>query len=56
VIFRPFKNFCRNSEFKEDASAWKSDDGKVVNNQPARVGMDGIPSYGGYVAKYDSNF
>lgn len=32
----------RNNAFKEDEGAWKGEgDGKVVNNQPQRVMMDG---------------
>lgn len=46
---------CQKSqEFKEDASTWKAtDDGKVVNSQPARVMDDrnGAGPMGGYIAK-----
>lgn len=45
----------RNNQFKEDEGAWKGEgDGKVVNNQPQRVMMDGqqmIPS--GYIGRFD---
>lgn len=44
----------RSSDFKEDASTWKaSEDGKIVNNQPARVMDDrnGAGPMGGYIAK-----
>lgn len=48
------KHFCRNNAFKEDEGAWKGEgDGKVVNNQPQRVMMDGqqmMPS--GYIGKW----
>lgn len=40
--------------FKEDEKTWKSnEDGKVVNNQPARVMVDqnGMGPTGGFVAK-----
>ncbi|UYV81143.1 SNAP25 [Cordylochernes scorpioides] len=44
----------KSAEFKEDASTWKStEDGKVVNSQPARV-MDernGAGPMSGYIAK-----
>lgn len=44
----------RNNAFKEDEGAWKGEgDGKVVNNQPQRVMMDGqqmMPS--GYIGRY----
>ncbi|GFV45876.1 synaptosomal-associated protein 25 [Trichonephila clavipes] len=46
--------FFRSSDFKEDASTWKaSEDGKIVNNQPARVMDDrnGAGPMGGYIAK-----
>ncbi|XP_054716398.1 synaptosomal-associated protein 25-like [Uloborus diversus] len=44
----------KSSDFKEDASTWKaSEDGKIVNNQPARVMDDrnGAGPMGGYIAK-----
>jgi hypothetical protein len=43
----------RSNEFKEDAGTWKgNDDGKIGNGQPQRVGdANGVPAYGGYVAK-----
>ncbi|XP_064484036.1 synaptosomal-associated protein 25-like isoform X2 [Ornithodoros turicata] len=60
----PCQNLLRNAEevaaritgkeFKEDASTWKaSEDGKVVNSQPARVMDDrnGAGPTSGYIAK-----
>lgn len=43
----------RSNDFKEDASTWKgNDDGKVGNGAPQRqVDMNGVPAYGGYIAK-----
>lgn len=44
----------KSSDFKEDAGTWKaSEDGKIVNNQPARVMDDrnGAGPMGGYIAK-----
>ena len=47
----------RSSQFKEDEGTWKgNEDGKIVNNQPARV-MDernGVGPAGGYIAKYSA--
>lgn len=44
---------CRNNAFKEDEGAWKGEgDGKVVNNQPQRVMMDGQQMMAsGYIGK-----
>lgn len=44
----------RNNAFKEDEGAWKGEgDGKVVNNQPQRVMMDGQQMMAsGYIGKY----
>ncbi|OXA57706.1 synaptosomal-associated protein 25 [Folsomia candida] len=43
----------KSNEFKEDAGTWKgNDDGKVGNGAPSqRVDANGVPAYGGYVAK-----
>lgn len=43
----------RNNAFKEDEGAWKGEgDGKVVNNQPQRVMMDGQHMMAsGYIGK-----
>lgn len=45
--------FDRNNAFKEDEGAWKGEgDGKVVNNQPQRVMMDGQHMMAsGYIGK-----
>lgn len=44
----------RGNQFKEDEGAWKGEgDGKVVNNQPQRVMMDGQHMMAsGYIGKY----
>lgn len=45
----------RSAQFKEDEGTWKgNEDGKIVNNQPARVMDDrnGVGPAGGYIAKY----
>lgn len=44
----------RNNAFKEDEGAWKGEgDGKVVNNQPQRVMMDGQQMMAsGYIGKW----
>jgi hypothetical protein len=47
-------SLARSKDFKEDDKTWKgTEDGKVCNAQPTRVCDDrnGIPAYGGYVAK-----
>ncbi len=55
ILKFPNQIFCsyRNNAFKEDEGAWKGEgDGKVVNNQPQRVMMDGqqmMPS--GYIGR-----
>lgn len=43
----------RNNAFKEDEGAWKGEgDGKVVNDQPQRVMMDGQQMMAsGYIGK-----
>ncbi|GBN55072.1 Synaptosomal-associated protein 25 [Araneus ventricosus] len=55
ILFRlQISSPWRSSDFKEDASTWKaSEDGKIVNNQPARVMDDrnGAGPMGGYIAK-----
>ena len=54
TFFFTFTKF-RSSQFKEDEGTWKgNEDGKIVNNQPARVMDDrnGIGPAGGYIAKF----
>lgn len=48
-------DILRSAQFKEDEGTWKgNEDGKIVNNQPARVMDDrnGVGPAGGYIAKY----
>lgn len=51
--------FFRSASFKEDDGTWKgTDDGKVVNNQPARVMDDrnGLGPQAGYIGRWAMNF
>jgi synaptosomal-associated protein 25 len=46
--------YFRSASFKEDDGTWKgTDDGKVVNNQPARVMDDrnGLGPQAGYIGR-----